>query len=51
MAAVAILTRMVAVSADGSTYLAHVLVIRAIVSMTAGNLAAIVQKDFKRLRY
>jgi len=49
VAAVAILTRMVAVSGDGSVYLVHVLVTLAIVSMTIGNLAAIVQKDLKRL--
>ncbi len=49
VAAVAVLTRMVAVSGDGSPYLVHVLVTLAIVSMTVGNLAAIVQKDFKRL--
>jgi len=49
VAAVAILTRMVAVSGAGSIYLVHVLVTLAIVSMTVGNLAAIVQKDFKRL--
>jgi NADH-quinone oxidoreductase subunit N len=47
--AVAILTRMVAVTGDGSIYLVHVLVSLAIVSMTVGNLAALVQKDFKRL--
>ena len=40
---------MVAVTGDGSIYLAHVLVILSIVSMTVGNLAAIVQKDLKRL--
>ena len=49
VAAVAILTRMVAISGDGSIYLVHVLVTLAIVSMTVGNLAALVQKDFKRL--
>jgi NADH-quinone oxidoreductase subunit N len=49
VAAVAILTRMVAVGADGSIYLVHVLVALAIVSMTVGNLAALVQQDFKRL--
>jgi len=49
VAAVAILTRMVAVSGDGSVYLVHILVTLAIVSMTVGNLAAIVQKDLKRL--
>ena len=49
VAAVAILTRMVAASGNGSMYLVHVLVTLSIVSMTVGNLAAIVQKDFKRL--
>jgi len=49
VAAVAILTRMVAVGGDGSIYLVHVLVVLAIVSMTVGNLAALIQKDFKRL--
>lgn len=49
VAAVAILTRMVAASGGGSTYLVHVLATLAIISMTVGNLAAIVQKDFKRL--
>jgi NADH-quinone oxidoreductase subunit N len=33
----------------GSAYLVHVLIILAVVSMTLGNLAAIVQKDLKRL--
>jgi NADH-quinone oxidoreductase subunit N len=49
VAAVAILTRMAAVSGDGSIYLVHVLVTLSIVSMTVGNLAAIVQQDLKRL--
>ena len=49
VAAVAILTRMVAAGGDGSIYLSHVLVMLSIVSMTVGNLAAIVQKDLKRL--
>ena len=49
LAAIAILIRMVAVTGDGSVYMAHVLVILSIVSMTVGNLAAIVQKDLKRL--
>jgi NADH-quinone oxidoreductase subunit N len=40
---------MVAASGDGSIYLSHVLVVLSIVSMTVGNLAAIVQKDLKRL--
>ena len=49
VAAIAILTRMVAVTGDGSIYLVQVLVILSIISMTVGNLAAIVQKDLKRL--
>ena len=49
VAAIAILTRMLAVTGPGSIYLVHVLVTLAIVSMTVGNLAAIVQKDLKRL--
>ena len=49
VAAIAILVRMVAVTGDGSVYMAHVLVVLSIVSMTVGNLAAIVQKDLKRL--
>jgi NADH-quinone oxidoreductase subunit N len=49
VAAIAILTRMVAASGDGSVYLGHVLVALSIVSMTVGNLAAIVQKDLKRM--
>ncbi len=49
VAAIAILTRMVALTGDGSSYLAHILVTLSIISMTVGNLAAIVQKDIKRL--
>ena len=51
MAAIALLARMVALSgtAAASNYLVHVLVMLSIVSMTVGNLAAIVQKDIKRL--
>ena len=49
VAAIAILTRMVAVSGTGSIYMVHVLVTLSILSMTLGNLAAIVQKDLKRL--
>jgi len=40
VAAIAILTRMVAVSADESRYLAHVLVALSIICMTVCNLAA-----------
>jgi NADH-quinone oxidoreductase subunit N len=49
IAAISILMRMVALTGDGSIYLVHVLVTLSIVSMTVGNLAAIVQKDIKRL--
>jgi NADH-quinone oxidoreductase subunit N len=46
--AIAILVRMASVS-GGSTYLVQVLVALSILSMTVGNLAAIAQKDLKRL--
>ena len=46
--AMAMLVRLVSMS-DGNTSLAHVLIALAIVSMTYGNLVALVQKDFKRL--
>ncbi|UCF95595.1 MAG: NADH-quinone oxidoreductase subunit N [Desulfobacterales bacterium] len=49
VAAIAVLIRMVAVTGEGSRYLAQALVTLAIISMTVGNLAAIVQKDLKRL--
>ena len=47
-AAVAIIMRMASLGGD-STYLVHALVALSICSMTLGNLAAIVQKDLKRL--
>ena len=51
VAAIALLIRMVATAGSGAAgnYLAHALVTLAIVSMTVGNLAAIVQQDMKRL--
>jgi NADH-quinone oxidoreductase subunit N len=51
VAAMALLIRMVALtgSAAAGNYLVHVLVVLSIVSMTVGNLAAIVQKDIKRM--
>jgi NADH-quinone oxidoreductase subunit N len=49
VAAVAILVRIVAVAGGHSADLAHILVVLSILSMTVGNLAAIAQKDFKRL--
>ena len=51
VAAMALLIRMVALTGNGAAgnYLVHILVTLSIVSMTVGNLAAIVQKDIKRL--
>ena len=51
VAAIALLIRMVATtgSTAATNYLVHALVTLAIISMTVGNLAAIVQKDIKRL--
>lgn len=48
IAAIAILVRMASVS-GGSPYLLQALVILSILSMTVGNLAAIAQRDLKRL--
>jgi hypothetical protein len=47
--AVAVLLRLAAASEESGTYLAHVLVALSILSMTVGNLAAIAQKDLKRM--
>jgi NADH-quinone oxidoreductase subunit N len=49
VAAAAVLLRFAALSGDGGASLARVLVVLSVVSMTVGNLAAIAQKDFKRL--
>jgi NADH-quinone oxidoreductase subunit N len=49
LAAVALLLRLVSLAGTGSFNLIQVLVILSIVSMTFGNLAALVQKDLKRL--
>jgi len=49
VAAIGILLRLIALTGDGSIYLVHVLVILSIISMTMGNLAAIVEQDLKRL--
>jgi NADH-quinone oxidoreductase subunit N len=49
VAAAAILIRFVSLGAANNTYLPYILVTLAIASMTLGNLAAIVQKDLKRL--
>ena len=49
VAAIAVMLRVVAFAGQDSNYLAHTLAVLAVASMTLGNLAAIVQKDFKRL--
>ena len=49
VAAIAVILKVVAFAGQGSVYLVHTLVILSVVSMTLGNLAAIVQKDIKRL--
>ena len=48
VAAIGVLVRFTAFGA-GSEYLVHVLVVLSVASMTVGNLAALVQKDFKKL--
>jgi NADH-quinone oxidoreductase subunit N len=47
--AVALLLRLVSLAGSGAVDLIQVLVLLAVVSMTFGNLAALVQKDLKRL--
>lgn len=49
VAAIAVVLRVIASAGQGSTYLVHILVVLSVVSMTLGNLAAITQKDLKRL--
>ena len=49
LGAVALLLRLVSLAGSGAVDLIQVLVLLAIVSMTFGNLAALVQKDLKRL--
>jgi NADH-quinone oxidoreductase subunit N len=49
VAAIAVILRVLAFAGQGSIYLVHVLAVLSVVSMTLGNLAAIVQKDIKRL--
>lgn len=49
VAAIAILLRLTALVGEGNTYLVNALVVLSIISMTMGNLAAIVQKDIKRM--
>ncbi len=49
VAAIAVLVRMVAMLGGSSDYFVHVLAVLSVVSMTVGNLAAIAQKDLKRL--
>ena len=49
VAAIAVLVRMVAAGGGHTDYLAQVLVVLAVVSMTVGNLVALVQQDLKRM--
>lgn len=49
VAAVAILLRMISLTQGNSDLLARGLIAMAVISMTVGNLAAIAQRDFKRL--
>ena len=49
VAAIAVLIRLVALTGGTNLNLAHVLIALSLLSMTLGNLAAIIQKDFKRL--
>lgn len=49
VAAVAILLRFISLAQGGGDMLARGLMVMAVTSMTVGNLAAIAQKDFKRL--
>jgi NADH-quinone oxidoreductase subunit N len=49
VAAIAVLIRMTAAGSAAGPLLAHALVALAVLSMTVGNLAAIAQKDLKRL--
>ena len=49
VAAIAVLMRISALTGGSGVYLAETLVVLAIVSMTVGNLCALVQQDFKRL--
>jgi NADH-quinone oxidoreductase subunit N len=49
VAAIAILIRIIALSGGHSEYTAKVLIYLSIISMTVGNLSAIVQKDLKKL--
>jgi NADH-quinone oxidoreductase subunit N len=49
LAGLALLLRLVSLAGNGAVDLIQVLVLLAIVSMTFGNLAALVQKDLKRL--
>jgi NADH-quinone oxidoreductase subunit N len=49
VAAIAVLIRLVALTRGSSLNLAHVLIALSLLSMTLGNLVAIIQKDLKRL--
>ncbi len=49
VAVIAVVIKLIAAVDQNSTYLIHVLAVLSIASMTLGNLAAMVQKDMKRL--
>jgi NADH-quinone oxidoreductase subunit N len=49
VAAIAVLIRLVSLTGGSSLNLAHVLIALSLLSMTLGNLVAIIQKDLKRL--
>jgi len=49
VAAIAVMVRVVALAGQQSAHLVQILAVLSIVSMTVGNLAAIAQKDLKRL--
>ncbi|MDM8537649.1 NADH-quinone oxidoreductase subunit N [Desulfobacterales bacterium HSG17] len=49
VAVIAVITRIISMTGGNSEYLVHAMVALSIISMTIGNLTAIVQKDLKRL--
>ncbi|QTA80204.1 NADH-quinone oxidoreductase, subunit N [Desulfonema limicola] len=46
---IAVLARMISMTGGNSQYLVHAMAVLAIITMTIGNLTAVVQKDLKRL--
>lgn len=49
VAVIAVLVRIVSMTGGNSEYLVHAMVILSIITMTIGNLTAVIQKDLKRL--